>query len=77
MTLRQPKYRLHKARNCAIVTIAGRDHYLGAYDSTESREKYHRLVAKSLAANPAPPSPVDPNTPLSVTENSATAWEKR
>ena len=28
-----PKYRLHKARNCAVVTIDGRDHYLGEYDS--------------------------------------------
>jgi hypothetical protein len=24
-----PSYRLHKARNCAVVTIAGRNHYLG------------------------------------------------
>ena len=31
-----PKYRLYKARNCAVVTIAGRDHYLGPYDSPES-----------------------------------------
>jgi hypothetical protein len=43
-----PSYRLHKARNCAVVTIAGKDHYLGEYDSSESWEKYHRLVAESL-----------------------------
>jgi len=46
MTVRKPSYRFHKARRCAVVTIAGKDHYLGAYDSPESWEKYHRLVAE-------------------------------
>jgi integrase len=40
-----PKYRLHKARNCAVVTIDGKNHYLGPYHSPESFEKYNRLVA--------------------------------
>jgi hypothetical protein len=52
-----PKYRLHKARNYAVVTIAGRDYYLGAYDSPESREKFHRLVAEHLADRREPPPP--------------------
>lgn len=42
---RQPSYRLHKARNCAAVTIDGKNHYLGPYDSPESHEKYIRLIA--------------------------------
>ena len=42
---RQPSYRLHKARNCAVVTINGKNHYLGPYDSPESHEKYARLIA--------------------------------
>ena len=50
----QPSYRFHKARNCAVVTIGGRDHYLGEYDSPESWEQYHRLVAEHLAARPRP-----------------------
>ena len=33
---KNPSYRFHKARNCAVVTINGRDHYLGAHDSPES-----------------------------------------
>ncbi len=34
-----PSYRLHEARNCAVVTIAGRNHYLGAHGSPgEQRE---------------------------------------
>jgi integrase len=41
-----PKYRLHKARNLAVVTIDGQDHYLGGYGSPESREKYAVLIAQ-------------------------------
>ena len=36
----------HKARNCAVVTINGKNHYLGPYDSPESYEKYARLIAE-------------------------------
>jgi integrase len=75
MSLRQPKYRCHKARNCAVVTIAGRDHYLGALDSPASWEAYHRLVAEHIASQARPePAPVDPDTPLLVTELIARYW---
>jgi len=43
---RQPTYRLHKARGCAVVTINGKDHYLGKFNSPESHEKYARLIAQ-------------------------------
>ena len=43
---RPPTYRLHKARRCAVVTIDGRNHYLGPYGSPESHEKYARLIAE-------------------------------
>jgi hypothetical protein len=49
MTVRipkQPKYRLHKARNVGVVTIDGRDYYLGPYDSPESHEAYARLISE-------------------------------
>ena len=49
MTIRTPSYRYHKSRNCAVVTIAGKDHYLGTYENPESWEKYHRLIAEWLA----------------------------
>src|SRR5208282_4013258 len=42
---RQPSYRLHRARNCAVVTLYGDNHYLGAYESPESHEMYARLIA--------------------------------
>ena len=41
-----PSYRLHKARNCAVVTINGRNHYLGPYRSPESFERYSRLITE-------------------------------
>ncbi|CAN5835526.1 site-specific integrase [soil metagenome] len=43
---RPPSYRLHKARNLAVVTFNGKDHYLGPYGSPESHEKYARLIAE-------------------------------
>lgn len=43
---RQPKYRLHEARNCAVVTLNGMNHYLGAYESPESYELYARPIAE-------------------------------
>jgi len=65
---RQPTYRLHKARGCAVVTINGNDHYLGKYNSPESHEKYARLIAewqangKELSSLTRP----DPNGDLTV-----------
>lgn len=56
MSVRIPKYRLHKASGQALVQIAGHRTYLGKYGSPESREKYRRLVAEWLATGPAPPA---------------------
>jgi integrase len=44
-TSRPPAYRLHKARSLAVVTINGKNHYLGPYGSPESHEKYAQLIA--------------------------------
>jgi integrase len=55
VSLRTPKYRRHKAKGLALVTINGRDIYLGKYGSAESQQEYRRLVAEYLqnAATPA------------------------
>jgi len=45
-----PNYRLHKPSGRAVVTLAGRDHYLGAYGSKESRDLYDRVVGEWLAS---------------------------
>jgi hypothetical protein len=42
---RVPKYRHYKPKNLGMVVIDGHAHYLGKYDSPESRERYHRLIA--------------------------------
>ena len=50
-----------KPKNLAVVRIDGKDHDLGRYDSAESWEKYHRLVAEWLSrpsrTPPPPPAP--------------------
>ncbi len=57
-----PKYRLQKARGCAVVTIYGKDHYLGPYGSPESHEEYARLIAQ-WQANGGPDSTTSPPPP--------------
>jgi integrase len=52
-----PSYSLHKRSGQAIVRLAGRDVYLGPYDSPESRERYDRFVAEWLANGRRPPEP--------------------
>jgi hypothetical protein len=75
MSIRTPSYRRHKARGCAVVTIDGRDHYLGAYDSPPSWEKYHRLVAEWMpGAIALPPAALPAELPLTVTELVARYW---
>jgi hypothetical protein len=51
---RPPKYRRHKATGQAIVTIAGRDFYLGKFNSAASKEQYRRLIAEYLLTGVAP-----------------------
>lgn len=46
---RTPRYRLHKPTNQAVVTIAGRDHYLGKYATEQSRDEYDRLIGEWLS----------------------------
>src|SRR5436190_19900926 len=45
-----PAYRLHKPSGQARVIIGGQEAYLGPYGSSESREKYARLLAEMPAA---------------------------
>ena len=55
---RTPKYRHYKPKNLGVVRINGHDQYLGRYDSPESWELYHRLIAEWLAiGRDSPPAP--------------------
>lgn len=54
MQRRVPSYRLHRSSGRAVVTIAGRDHYLGPHDSPESRKAYDALVLRWIAGGRRP-----------------------
>lgn len=44
-----PSYRLHKPSGLAVVTICGRDYYLGPHNTPESLSAYQRLIAEWTA----------------------------
>ncbi len=44
-----PKYRLHRPKALAVVTLGGRDIYLGPYSSPASKAEYDRLITEWLA----------------------------
>ena len=46
---RVPSYRKHKPSGQAVVTLSGRDHYLGPHGSKTSIAEYDRLIAEWLA----------------------------
>lgn len=45
-----PKYRKHRASGQAVVTLNGRDCYLGPYGTSTSRIEYDRRIAEWLAS---------------------------
>jgi integrase len=49
MTARIPSYRYHKASRQAVVVLDGKSHYLGRWNTPESRAEYDRLIAEWLA----------------------------
>ncbi len=51
---RLPSYRLHKPSGLAVVSIGGRDVYLGKFGTPESRAEYDRLMAEWLATGRRP-----------------------
>lgn len=61
-----PSYRQHKPSKQAIVTLSGRDFYLGAYGTEESRREYDRLVAEWIANGRRLPS--DAGTSITIAE---------
>jgi integrase len=44
-----PSYRRHRASGQAVVTLGGKDIYLGKYNSANSRAEYSRLIAEWAA----------------------------
>ena len=54
-----PSYRLHKPSGQAVVTLNGRDTYLGRHDTPESRMEYDRVIAEWLSNGRLPPGTTD------------------
>ena len=70
-----PKYRKHRASGNAVVTIGGRDHYLGPHGTKASRLEYDRLVSEWLAAGrPSHPVPPSVGQELTIVELCAKYW---
>jgi integrase len=69
-----PKYRPHLASGQAVVTIGGKDHYLGLYKSKASRIEYDRLVAEWLASGRQPLLGAGERDALSVAEVLLRYW---
>lgn len=62
---RVPSYRRHKPTGQAVVTLNGRDIYLGAWNTKQSRAEYDRLIGEWLAAGRCLPKP---ETDLTIAE---------
>ena len=68
-TLRTPSYRHHKPSGQAVVTLDGRDVYLGRYGTPQSRAEFDRLLAEWLSNGRRLPAPASAHgTDLSVNE---------
>lgn len=49
--LKVPSYRRHKPTNKAVVTLGGKDFYLGPWKSAKSKAEYQRLTREFLAGS--------------------------
>ena len=51
-----PTYRKHKPTGQAVVTLNGKDHYLGRHDTAASKAEYDRPIAEWLASGRSLPN---------------------
>ncbi|QDS99935.1 tyrosine-type recombinase/integrase [Adhaeretor mobilis] len=49
-----PKYRKHRGSGQAVVTLSGRDYYLGPHGTKTSKLEYDRLIAEWLSSGRSP-----------------------
>ena len=74
LTTTPPKYRKHKRSGQAVVTLNGRDYYLGPHGSKTSRAEYDRVISEWLV-NGRRLCADDTRPQLIVTELIAAYWE--
>jgi integrase len=70
---RLPGYRHHKATGQAVVTLSGRDFYLGPWKSAKSRTEYARLTNEWVSSGGF--IDANPNTALTIVELLAAFWK--
>jgi integrase len=73
--MRIPTYRLHRPTGLAVVTLAGKDHYLGKHGSPASRQAYDRLLAEYLASRARSTSAAKPPPDLTINEMLVSYWD--
>jgi hypothetical protein len=71
---RTPSYRLHRPSGQAVVTLNGRDFYLGKHGTAASRQTYDRLVAEWLVGGRAVPGRTGAGSRLTLSELIASYW---
>jgi hypothetical protein len=72
---RTPSYRLHKPTGQAVVTLNGRDFYLGPHGTMTSRREYDRVVAGWLQRGRQPTELARDGMSLSVVELIDRYWQ--
>jgi hypothetical protein len=67
--IRLPSLRHHKPSNQAVVTLSGRDVYLGTYGTPEAQRRYEQAVAEWPAGGRVAPAPkVQPHRGSTIAE---------
>lgn len=69
-----PKYRKHKASGQAIVTLNGKDVYLGPHGSKASRDEYDRVIGEWIASGRQLAAP-DAANDITLVELIARYWK--
>ncbi len=70
-----PAYRHHKARGLAVVTLNGKNIYLGPYGTSASKAEYDRVISEWIANGRRLLEPRDDLKPdLAITELIAAYW---
>ena len=73
-TTKPPAYRLYRRTGQAVVTLNGRDYYLGRYRTDASRDEYDRLIAEWLSSGRCLPNAMLEHQ-LTVLELTAAFWK--
>ena len=67
-----PKHRKHRSSGKAVVTLNGRDYYLGPHGTRASKAEYDRMVGEWMANGR---QVAGPDNTITVTELVASYWK--